>query len=80
MQHCIILHANKAVGRGIRCRFSNHDQCRPEAACDVISGIALDHVGTDVPAGFGDSRLNSVAESIRFIVRPDPFCALLCNI
>ena len=30
-----------------------------KAGGNVISGVALDHVGTDVPAGFGNSRLNS---------------------
>ena len=39
--------------------FSSLDKCRPEAGGDIISGMALDYVGTDVPAGFDDSRLNS---------------------
>ena len=39
--------------------FLNIDKCRPEAGGDVISGAAEDYVGTDAPAGFGDSRLNS---------------------
>ena len=38
--------------------FSNFDQCRPEAAGDVMSGMALDYVGR-VPESFGDSRLNN---------------------
>ena len=59
MQHCIILNANKAVGCGIFCRFSNLDKCRPEAAGDVISGMALDYVGMGVRASFGDYKLNS---------------------
>ena len=80
MQHRIILNANKAVGCGIFSRFSNLDKLfRPEAGGDVISSVALDYVGTDVPAGFGDSRLNS-GRIIRLFVQPDPFCALLCSI
>ena len=38
-------------------RFSSFDRGRPEAAGDVISGTALDSVGMDVPASFGDSSL-----------------------
>ena len=37
----------------------NFDKCRPEAAGNVISGIALDYVSIDVPANFGNYRLNS---------------------
>ena len=36
-------------------RFLNPDKCQPEAGGDVISGVALDYVGTDVSAGSGDS-------------------------
>ena len=39
--------------------LSNVDKCRPEAAGDVISGMALEYVGADVPANIGDSTLNS---------------------
>ena len=59
--------------------FPNLDKCRPEAGGDVISGVTLDYVGTDVPAGLGDSRLNS-GRTIRLFVRAYPFCALLCSI
>ena len=59
--------------------FSNFDKCRPEAPGDVISGMALDHVGMDVTASLGGSRLNS-GRIIRLFVRLDPFCALLCSI
>ena len=45
----------------------------------VISGMALDYVGTDVPASYGDSRLNS-GRIIRLFVWPDPFYALLCSV
>ena len=38
-----------------------------EAGGDVISGVALDYVGADVPAGFGDSRL-STGRIIRLLV------------
>ena len=55
--------------------FSNLDKCRPEADGDVISGVALDYVGADVHAGFGDSSLNR-GRIIRLFVRSDPFCAL----
>ena len=34
--------------------FFNLDKCQLEAAGDVISGTALDHVGTDVHDSFGD--------------------------
>ena len=79
MQHCIVLNANKAGGCGIFRRLSKLDKCRPEACGDVISGMVLDYVGTDVPAGLGDSRLNS-GRNIRLFGRPDPFYALLCRI
>ena len=39
--------------------FSNIDNCRPQIASDVISGVSLGYVGVDVRAKFGDSRLNS---------------------
>ena len=38
--------------------FQNSIYARPEAAGDVISGMALDYVSTVVPASFGDSGLN----------------------
>ena len=41
--------------------------------------MALDYVGTNVPAGFGDSSLNN-GVTIRLFVRPDTFWALLCSI
>ena len=34
------------------------DNCRPEEADDVISGVVVDCVGMDARAKFGDSRLN----------------------
>ena len=40
-------------------RFSNLDKCRPEAVGDVIFGMAVEDVGTDVSASFDDSSLNS---------------------
>ena len=49
MLHCIILNFQP---------FLNFDKCRPEAAGDVISGMALDYVGVDVRATFGDYKLN----------------------
>ena len=33
-------------------------QKMPEAVDDVISGMALDYAGTDVPTSFDDYRLN----------------------
>ena len=55
------LNADKAVGCGIYGRFSNIDKYRleVEAADDIISGLALDYVGMDVPTCFGDCGLNS---------------------
>ena len=32
--------------------------CGPEIDNDVISGLAVDHVGVDIPIKFGDSRSN----------------------
>ena len=48
-----------AVAGGIFGRFVNFDKCRSEVAGDVISGLAVDYVGTDVRATFGESGLNS---------------------
>ena len=45
--HCITFKENKAVGCGIYDRFSNFNKCRPEAACDFISDMALGYVGTE---------------------------------
>ena len=45
--------------RHFRPFFSNFDKCPPEAARDVVSGVAVNYVGMDVPAKFGDARLNS---------------------
>ena len=61
MLHCIIPNANKSVGCGMFGRFSNLDKFRLEAAGDrdVISGITLEYVGTDVRASFRDYKLNS---------------------
>ena len=44
----------KAIGCGILAVFFNLDNCRPEVAGDVVSGVALDHVGMDVTAKFAD--------------------------
>ena len=49
-------------------------QIRPEA-----TDTALEYVGTDVTASFGDYRLNT-GRIIRLFVRPDQFCALLCSL
>ena len=32
--------------------------CRPEVVNDVISGVGVDNIGTDVRMKFGDSRSN----------------------
>ena len=45
---------------------SNFEKCRPEEAGDVISGMALDYVGMDVPAKLGNSRSNGSGD-IRFV-------------
>ena len=69
----------KAVGGAIFGRFSNFDKCRSEVAGDVISGVAVDKVGMDVRATFGESGLNS--GRIFWTAPPDPFYAsLLCSI
>ena len=57
----------------------NFYKYRLEAAGEVISGMALDYVGKDGSASFGDSRLNS-SRIIRLFARPDPFCSPLCSI
>ena len=49
----------KAIAGGISGRFATIDKCRSEADGDVISGVAVDYVGMDVPATFGESALNS---------------------
>ena len=72
--HCIKLNAYKTAEYVIFDRFSNCDKYRPEAAGDVISGLALDYVGADVPARLGDFKLNS-GRTIQLFVRSDPFCA-----
>ena len=46
---------------------------------DVVSGKAVEYVGTDIPASFSESQLNS-GRIIRLFVPPDRFCALLCYI
>ena len=63
----------KAVGAVIIGRFSNFDICRSEVAGDVISGVAIDQVGLDVRAAFGESGSNS-GRIIRLFRRLDPFC------
>ena len=32
--------------------------CRPEVDGDVISGVAIENIGVDIPIKFGDSRSN----------------------
>ena len=59
--------------------FSKLDHCRPEAGGDVLSGVAFDFLGADVPAGLGNYRLNT-GRIIRLFVQPDQFYALLCII
>ena len=48
----------KAIGGGIFRPFSSFDKCRPKAAGDVMSGVAVDYVGMDVNIKVGDSTLN----------------------
>ena len=45
----------KTVESGIFGRFPNFDKCRSEVAGDVVSGVAIDHVGVDALATFGES-------------------------
>ena len=45
---------HKAIESGNFDRFPNFDKCRSEVAGDVISGVAVDYVGMDVRAAFGD--------------------------
>ena len=56
----------EAVGGGIFGRFPNFNECRPEAAGDVTSGVPLTYVGKDVAGSFGESKLNNGRG-------PDPF-------
>ena len=49
----------RAVGGGVFGRFSNIDKYRSEVAGDIISGAAIDYVGTDVCATCSGSGLNS---------------------
>ena len=65
-----------AVRCGIFSHFANFDKCRPEVAGDVTSSVALDCVGMNVCAKFGDSRLNG-GRIIRLFGQPDPFHAFL---
>ena len=44
----------KAIGCSIFDRFSNFNKWQSEAAGDVISGVALENVGADVLARYGD--------------------------
>ena len=46
----------EAVGGGSFDRFVNFDNCQPEVASDVISGTAIQNVGMDILANFGDSK------------------------
>ena len=66
----------KAVRSGIFGHFPNFDKCRSEVAGDAISGVAMNCVGTDVHATFGESGLNSV-RIFGLFARPDPFYASL---
>ena len=52
------------------------DNCRSEVAGDVISGVAVDYVGMDVRATFGESGLKNDG-IIGLFGRPDPFYASL---
>ena len=75
----LILNASKAVGCSIFGRFSNLDKCRPEAACDVISGRALEYVGTDVRAGLGDIK-SKVVELLSGRTRFAHLCAAFITV
>ena len=66
----------KFVAGGIFGRFANFGKCRSKIAGNVISGGAVDHVGTDVRATVGESGLNS-GRIILLFGRRDPFYALL---
>ena len=54
--------------------FFELDKCRLEVAGDVISGVAVDYVGMNVRASFGETGLNS-GRIILIFGRPDPFYA-----
>ena len=64
----------KAVGSDIFGYFPNFDKCRSEVAGDVMSGVAVDHVGVDVRSTIGESGLNS-GRIILLFSRPDPYYA-----
>ena len=58
----------EAVGDGILDRFTNFHKSPQELAGDIISGLAVELVGMDALAKFGDSRLN-IDRVIRLFAR-----------
>ena len=59
--------------------FSKSNKCRPRAAGLTRPSMALEYVGMDIPASFGDSNLNT-GRTIRLFVRPNLLCAVLDGI
>ena len=59
----------EAVRDGIFDCFLNFDNCQPEIASDVISGMAIHYVGVDVRVKLGDSRLKPSEASFSAIFR-----------
>ena len=57
--------------------FSNFDKCQSEAAGDVITGLAIDQVGKDVCATFGEFGLKS-GRIIWLFGQPDRFMHHFC--
>ena len=72
----------KAVGSDIFGRFSNFDKCRLEVDGDVISGVAVEYVGVDVRATFGESGLNTKQWPNYFTLWPagPVYASLVCSI
>ena len=64
---------------GIFGRFPNFDTCRSEVAGDVISGVAVDYVGLDVRATFGESGFNS-SRNILLFDGPASFTRHFCAV
>ena len=67
-----------AFSRLFCCRVSNIGKRRSEVVDDVISAVAVDWVGVDVPVKFGDSMLNSDRIMRLFVGRTSfsDFCAV----
>ena len=63
----------KAIGSGIFGNILKSDNCRPEVASDVMTGLAVAYTKTDVRVKLGDDSWLNIGQINRHVARRSRF-------